>query len=116
MAKNALRYDYILITIPTVFDVNHYLNLLTYRGSLITVGLLGEYEKPTNNMHVAMFNRTLGGSIIGSISETQEILNFCAKHEIAPEVEMISIDQVNKAFENIKNEEVRFRYVIDMNK
>jgi uncharacterized zinc-type alcohol dehydrogenase-like protein len=43
-------------------------------------------------------------------------LNFCAKHEIAPEVEMISIDQVNKAFENIKNEEVRFRYVIDMNK
>jgi uncharacterized zinc-type alcohol dehydrogenase-like protein len=116
MAKNALRYDYILITIPTVFDVNHYLDLLTYRGSLITVGLLGEYEKPTNNMHVAMFNRTLGGSIIGSISETQEILNFCAKHEIAPEVEMISIDQVNKAFENIKNEEVRFRYVIDMNK
>jgi len=116
MAKNALRYDYILITIPTAFDINDYINLLTYRGSLITVGLLGEYKKPTNNMDVAMFNRTLGGSIIGSVSETQEILDFCAKHEIVPEVEMININQVNKAFDNVKNEEVRFRYVIDMSK
>jgi uncharacterized zinc-type alcohol dehydrogenase-like protein len=116
MEKNALRYDYILITIPTAFDINDYINLLTYRGSLITVGLLGAYTKPTNNMNVAMFNRTLGGSIIGSISETQEILNFCAKHKIAPEVEMIGINEVNKAFDNIKNEEVRFRYVIDMSK
>ncbi len=116
MAKHALRYNYILLTIPTAFDVNDYVNLLTYRGSLVTVGLLGEYKKPTNNMMVAMFDRTLGGSIIGSVSETQEILDFCAKHEIAPEVEMIPINQVNKAFENIKNEEVRFRYVIDMSK
>ncbi len=116
MEKNMLRYDYILITIPTAFDVNDYVNLLSYRGSLITVGLLGEYKKPTNNMNVAMFNRTLGGSVIGSVEETQEILDFCAKHEISPEVEMIGIDQVNKAFDNIKNEEVRFRYVIDMSK
>jgi len=114
MTKNALRFDYILITIPVPFDINDYINLLTYRGSLITVGLLGEYKLPTNNMNVAMFNRTLGGSFIGSISETQEILDFCAKHDIAPEVEMININQVNNAFDNIKNEDVRFRYVIDM--
>jgi len=114
MAKHALRYNYILITIPTEFDVNDYVDLLTYRGSLVTVGLLGDYEEPTNNMNVAMYNRTLGGSVIGSIEETQEILDFCARHDIAPEVEMIGINQINKAFENILNEEVRFRYVIDM--
>lgn len=116
MEQHALKYDYILITIPNAFDVNDYINLLTYRGSLITVGLLGEYKKPTNNMNVAMFNRTLGGSIIGSIAETQEILDFCAKHKIGPEVEMININQVNEAFDKVKHEDVRFRYVIDMNK
>jgi len=116
MAEKALSFDYILVTIPTAFDVNPYVNLLTYRGSLITVGLLGEYKKPTNNMNVAMFNRTLGGSVIGSVAETQEVLDFCAKHQIAPEVEMISLDRVNEAFERIQNEDVRFRYVIDMNK
>jgi uncharacterized zinc-type alcohol dehydrogenase-like protein len=116
MIKNALRYDYILITIPVPFDINDYINLLTHRGSLVTVGLLGEYEKPTNNMNVAIFNRTLGGSFIGNISETQEMLDFCAKHDIASEVEMININQVNEAFDKVRNEEVRFRYVIDMSK
>jgi uncharacterized zinc-type alcohol dehydrogenase-like protein len=116
MTKNALRYDYILITIPVPFDINDYINLLTYRGSLVTVGLLGEYEKPTNNMNVAIFDRTLGGSFIGGISQTQEMLDFCAEHDIAPEVEMININQVNEAFDKVKNEEVRFRYVIDMSK
>jgi len=114
MAKKTLSFDYILVTIPTAFDVNPYVNLLSYRGSLITVGLLGEYKKPTNNMNVAMFNRTLGASIIGSVAETQEVLEFCAQHNVAPETEMISIDKVNEAFDKIKNEEVRFRYVIDM--
>jgi len=114
MKNNALRYNYILITIPTAFDVNNYINLLTYRGSLVTVGLLGEYKELTNNMNLAMFDRSIGGSLIGSISETQEILHFCAKHEIAPEVEIISIDQINKAFANIKNSDIRFRYVVDM--
>jgi len=63
-----------------------------------------------------MFNRTLGGSVIGSVAETQEILDFCAEHSIAPEVEMIAINEVNKAFDKIKTEDVRYRYVIDMSK
>ena len=116
MKKNMMRFDYMLITIPNAFDVNDYVNLLNNRGSLVTVGLLGEYKKPTNNMNVAMANRTLGGSFIGNIAETQEILDFCAEHQIGPEVQMISIDEVNTAFDKVKNEDVRFRYVIDMNK
>ncbi|KQR93939.1 hydroxyacid dehydrogenase [Chryseobacterium sp. Leaf180] len=114
MEANELAFDFILITIPSEFDINLYVPLLGVKGSLVTVGLLGEYEKPLNNMEVAKFNRSVGGSLIGGIKETQEVLDFCAEHDIAPEVQMIRIEEINEAFDKIKNEEVRFRYVIDM--
>jgi len=107
-------FNYILCTIPEAFDVNPYIDLLHRFGSLVTVGLLGPYEKPVNNMQVAMQNRTVGGSIIGGVAETQEVIDFCAEHNILPEVQMIEIDDINDAFDKIKDEEVRFRYVIDM--
>lgn len=113
MKANAIAFDFILITIPSTFDVNLYVPLLDVRGSLVTVGLLGAYEKPVDNMELAKFDRSVGGSLIGGIKETQEVLDFCAEHGIAPEVEMIKIEDVNDAFEKIKDEEVRFRYVID---
>lgn len=97
------------------FDIKDYVPLLSVRGSVVTVGLLGPYESPLNNMQVAMFGRSVAGSVIGGIAETQEVLDFCAEHNILPEVEMISIDQVNDAFTKVVDEEVRFRYVIDMN-
>ncbi len=115
MKASEVSFDFILITIPYAFDVNPYINLLGPRGALITVGLLGPYDKPTNNMEVAGFSRTVGGSVIGSIAETQEVLDFCAEHNILPDVELINIEDINKAFDKLKNEEVRFRYVIDMN-
>lgn len=115
MQSNAMAFDFILVTIPNAFDVNTYVPLLSIRGSLVTVGLLGAYKKPLNNMQVAMFGRSVGGSVIGGIRDTQEVLDFCAKHQISPEVEMIKVEDINKAFEKILNEEVRFRYVIDMN-
>jgi len=116
MEANELAFDFILVTIPYGFDINPYIPLLGVKGSLVTVGLLGDYEKPLNNMEVAKFNRSVGGSLIGGIKETQEVLDFCAEHNIAPEVEMIKIEDINNAFDKIKNEEVRFRYVIDMSK
>lgn len=114
MEENAMKFDFILVTIPDPFDVNPYVNLLAPRGSLVTVGLLGEYKQPTNNMNVAMYNRQLGGSIIGGIKETQEVLDFCAEHNIQPDVEMMKIEDINEAFKKVKQEKVRFRYVIDM--
>ena len=114
MAASEVSFDYLLCTIPTEFDLNPYVCLLAPRGSMVTVGLLGPYEKPTDNMEVAKYSRTIGASIIGSIAETQEVLDFCAKHNIHPHVEMIDIEDVNDAFDKIKDEEVRFRYVIDM--
>jgi alcohol dehydrogenase (NADP+) len=114
MKARERSFDFMLCTIPESFDVNHYIPLLKARGSLVTVGLLGPYKTATNNMEVAKLGRSVCGSLIGGIAETREVLNFCAKHGILPHVEMIDIQNVNDAFEKIKNEEVRFRYVIDM--
>ena len=107
-------FDFILVTIPDPFDINPYICLLNVRGSLVTVGLLGPYKVPTNNMEVAKLGRSIGGSLIGGIRETQEVLDFCAEHNILPQVQMINIEDINDAFDKVKNEEVRFRYVIDM--
>ena len=106
--------DFILCTIPYGFDVNPYIKLLKPRGALTTVGLLGPYKAPTNNDEVAKMARTVGGSLIGGIAETREVLEFCAENNILPEVQIIPIQGINEAFEKVKAGEVRFRYVIDM--
>ncbi len=107
-------FDFLLCTIPDKFDINPYICLLGPRGSIVTVGLLGPYESPTNNMEVAKFARSVGASLIGGVAETQEVLDFCAEHNILPQVQMIKMDEVNNAFEKVNDEEVRYRYVIDM--
>jgi uncharacterized zinc-type alcohol dehydrogenase-like protein len=114
MKAHAISLDFVLCTIPDGFDVNPYISLLKPRATLVTVGLLGPYKAPTNNMEVARLARSVGGSLIGGVAETQEVLDFCAKHGILPHVEMIKMQDINEAFEKVKDEEVRFRYVIDM--
>ncbi len=114
MEAQEITFDFLLCTIPDKFDVNPYICLLAPRGSLVTVGLLAPYETATNNMEVAKFGRSVGGSLIGGIAETQEVLEFCADHNILPQVQMIKMDDINKAFAHINDEDVRFRYVIDM--
>jgi uncharacterized zinc-type alcohol dehydrogenase-like protein len=114
MDANELSLDFILVTIPYPFDVNPYICLLKPRGALVTVGLLGPYAKPTDNNEVAKGARSVAGSIIGGIAETQEVLDFCAENNISPEIELINIDKINEALDKVKDEEVRFRYVIDM--
>ncbi|RPD45096.1 NAD(P)-dependent alcohol dehydrogenase [Paracnuella aquatica] len=114
MTAAEASFDLILITIPDPFDVNPYVSLLKRDGTIVTVGLLGPYKKPVVNMEVAMKRRSLSASLIGGIAETQEVLDFCAEHNIMPEVEMIPIQDINKAFKKMQEGEVRFRYVIDM--
>ena len=69
---------------------------------------------PVNNQERAMHRKSVAGSIIGSIAETREVLGFCAKHGIGPDAEVIPIQQINQAYEDVEKGEVRFRYVIDM--
>ena len=114
MKAKESSFDFLLCTIPDSFDINPFISLLSPRGTIVTVGLLGPYKSATNNMEVAKFGRSVAGSLIGGIAETQEVLEFCATHNILPHVEMITIQDVNNAFDLIKNQDIRFRYVVDM--
>ncbi|CCH52741.1 alcohol dehydrogenase (NADP+) [Fibrisoma limi BUZ 3] len=114
MEAHQLAFKLILSTIPDKFDINPYVSLLQRDGALVVVGVLGPFKSPTNNMEVAFHRRSVGASIIGSIAETQEVLDFCAEHAIAPEVEMIAMQDINKAFSRMLDNDVKFRFVIDM--
>jgi len=108
-----LQFDFILSTVPEKHDLNPFVTLLKRDAALVVVGAL-EPLAPTNNMEMAFHRRTLAGSLIGSIRETQDVLDFCADHGIAPDIEMIPIQEVNRAYKEVEKGDVRFRYVIDM--
>jgi len=106
-------FDMILDTVSAKHDVNVYLRLLKVDGSLVLVGL------PVDELPVGAFNlvggrKNFSGSNIGGIAETQEMLDFCADHSITAEVELISMRQVNKAFDRLQAGDVHYRFVIDM--
>jgi uncharacterized zinc-type alcohol dehydrogenase-like protein len=106
-------FDFILSTVPEKHDLNPYLPLLKRNATMAIVGDLGPLE-PINNMQTAAHRNSVAGSLIGSIAETQEILDFCAAHNIAPDIQLLDIANINDAFDTIEKGEVRFRYVIDM--
>ncbi len=106
--------DFLLITIPEPFDLTPYISLMNLDGAIVTVGLLGEYKKPLNNMNLAMSRITVGGSVIGGIAETQEVLDLCAAHNILPQTKLINIQDINDAYKDMLNNDVQYRYVIDM--
>ncbi|HEX8402581.1 MAG TPA: NAD(P)-dependent alcohol dehydrogenase [Allosphingosinicella sp.] len=106
-------FDLILSTVPEKHDVNSYIALLKRDRSLVVVGAL-EPLAPINNQAVAFHRRSVSGSLIGSIKETQEVLDFCAEHRIALDIQLIPIEEINDAYKQVEKGDVRFRYVIDM--
>ena len=112
MEEHVGSFDYILSTIPEPHDVNPYVTLLKRDGRITLVGVLAPLDQ-VNNMLLASQRISFGGSLIGSLAETQEILEFCAAHKIASEVEVIPIDRINEAFDDVVKSKVRYRYVID---
>jgi uncharacterized zinc-type alcohol dehydrogenase-like protein len=110
----ANQYDLIIDAVSAPHDINAYLELLARQGVLTLVGLP---EKPIEVSAFGLItnDRALAGSMIGSIAETQEMLDFCGKHNIGAEIELIPIQQVNEAFERTVRGDVRYRFVIDMN-
>jgi uncharacterized zinc-type alcohol dehydrogenase-like protein len=107
------NFDFILSTVPEKHDLNPFIPLLKRNCTICAVGAL-ESMAPLNNMQVASQRKQVTGSLIGSIAETQDVLDFCGKHGIGPEVEIIDIKDINIAYEKVASGEVRFRYVIDM--
>jgi len=109
-----LKYDFLLNTIPYPFDPNPYVKLLKRDGTMAVVGLVLPFSAPTNNMEMIFHRRSLAGSLVGGVPETQEMLDFCGTHNILPTIEMIAMTDINDAYKRMKNEEVQFRYVIDI--
>jgi len=113
MQKHAGSFDFILDAVSADHDINAYLNLLRRNGNLTIVGA------PPKPLGVSAFglimgNRNLSGSMIGGIPETQEMLDFCGKHNITSDVEVIPIQKVNEAYERLLKADVKYRFSIDM--
>jgi uncharacterized zinc-type alcohol dehydrogenase-like protein len=106
-------FDFILDTIPSRHNVNPYLMLLGRDGVMVLVGAI-ELMEPIHGGLLMRNNRTLAGSIIGGIEPTQELLDFCAEHQVLPSCEMISIQDINTAFTRLQTNDVKYRFVIDM--
>ena len=106
-------FDYVLDTVSAPHDYNAYLNLLKTDGTMILVGA-PETPTPVQAFALIFRRRRLAGSLIGGIKETQEMLDFCAQHQIESDVEVIPIQQVNEAYERVLRGDVRYRFVIDM--
>ncbi|HVE57450.1 MAG TPA: NAD(P)-dependent alcohol dehydrogenase [Pyrinomonadaceae bacterium] len=113
MNKLAKDFDIILDTVSAAHDVNEYLNLLKVDGSLVLVGAPAE-PLPVASFSLIGGRKSFAGSNIGGIAETQEMLDFCAKHSITADIEMIEIQEINEAYERLEKGDVRYRFVVDM--
>jgi uncharacterized zinc-type alcohol dehydrogenase-like protein len=106
-------FDFILSTVPEKHDINPFIGMLKRDRTLCVVGALEPLE-PVDNSQVAFHRKSVAGSLIGNLADTQEVLDFCAEHGIGPDIQLIKIDDVNDAYDDVESGEVRFRYVIDM--
>lgn len=115
MKKHEISFDFIIDTLPVSHNLEPYLKLLKREGILCLVGLPKEPNAGFNARELIFKRRYITGSLMGSIAETKEMLDFCAQHNILADVEVIPVNYINKAFERIINNDVRYRFVIDLN-
>lgn len=113
---NAVRgkFDLIIDTVPYIHDVNPYVATLNISGTLVLVGYLGGLEPFLNSVPMILGRKSVAGSLIGGIAETQEMLDFCGEHNIVSEIELIKMQDINEAYERMLKSDVRYRFVIDM--
>jgi uncharacterized zinc-type alcohol dehydrogenase-like protein len=113
MTPHAGTFDFILDTVSAVHDLNAYLELLKRDGTMTLVGAPSE-PVPLGVFSLLFKRRSLAGSAIGGIRETQEMLDFCAEHNVASDVEIIPIQKINEAYDRLLKGDVKYRFVIDM--
>jgi uncharacterized zinc-type alcohol dehydrogenase-like protein len=109
----ANRFDLIVNTVSQDIDWNAYIGLLKREGTMVVVGA-PEKPVPMSSFPLIVGRRSLAGSLIGGIKETQEMLDFCGKHNITCDIETIKMQDVNQAYERVLKSDVRYRFVIDM--
>ncbi len=108
------KFDVIIDTVPYVHDVNPYITTLNISGTLVLVGYLGDLDPVLNTVPLIMGRKSVAASLIGGIAETQEMLDFCGKHNIVSDIEIIKMQDINEAYERMLRSDVKYRFVIDM--
>lgn len=114
MNKAMGRFDVIIDTVPYAHDLNPYVNTLSTDGALVVVGYLGPLDPMLMTVPMIMGRKSVAGSLIGGIAETQELLDFCGEHNITSDVEVINMQDINEAYERMLKSDVHYRFVIDM--
>jgi uncharacterized zinc-type alcohol dehydrogenase-like protein len=114
MVQNAASFDFLLNTIPVGHDLNPYVALLKRDRSMVLVGALTALEPPLQGFNLIAGRRSVTGSAIGGMAETQEMIDFCARHNIVSDIEIVPIQAVNEAYARLLKNDVRYRFVIDM--
>ncbi|SFC44349.1 uncharacterized zinc-type alcohol dehydrogenase-like protein [Flexibacter flexilis DSM 6793] len=108
------KFDVIIDTVPYAHDLNPYTATLGINGTLVLVGYLGPLEPSLHTVPMIMGRKSVAGSLIGGIAETQELLDFCGKHNIVSDIELIKMQDINEAYERMLKSDVRYRFVVDM--
>jgi alcohol dehydrogenase (NADP+) len=106
-------FDFIIDTVSAPHDMNLYLGMLKRDGTIVVVGV-PPTPAPIHNFGLIIGRRQIGGSLIGGIKETQEMLDYCAEHNIVSDIELINIKDINTAYERMIKNDVKYRFVIDM--
>jgi uncharacterized zinc-type alcohol dehydrogenase-like protein len=112
MKRKAAQLDLLISTVPKAYPMQPFMDVLKLDGTLVNVGALNDLEG-LNGMLLASSRRSLTGSVIGGIAETQEVIDYCAARNIGADIELIRPDQINQAFERVIGKDVRYRFVID---
>jgi uncharacterized zinc-type alcohol dehydrogenase-like protein len=112
MAAHAGTFDFLLNTVPVGHDINPYLPLLKNDRTMV---LVGATPVDLHSMGLIFGRKNVAGSLIGGIKETQEMLDFCAEHNIVSDIEMINMQEINEAWDRVMKSDVKYRFVIDMN-
>ncbi len=114
MKRLANRFDLLISTVPRAYPMQPFMDLLALDATLVNVGALNELPGGLIGMSMAFGRKSLAGSMIGGIAETQEVVDYCAARNIKADVELIRPDQINQAYERVVNKDVRYRFVIDL--
>ena len=114
MQAHALSFDLILDTVAAAHDLDQFTGLLKRDGTLVLVGVPEEPHPSPSVGNLVFRRRSIAGSLIGGLKETQEMLDFCAAHGIVCDVEVIGMPQINEAYERMVRSDVKYRFVIDM--
>jgi alcohol dehydrogenase (NADP+) len=113
MVAHRASFDFLLNTIPVAHDIDPYLALLRRDRTMALVGVLTEVE-PLTGANLIFGRKSVTGSAIGGMAETQQMMDFCAEHNVASDVEIVTIQSVNEAFDRLLKNDVKYRFVIDM--